>query len=96
MVHSVKVVFSHFIPNYPGEQVELSFDSSNFYDDCEAVVNFEKVLNNRAEGQYRKKNGYVKKQAMHSISKRISISSDQSTLIGGPTIVGSFSHDLGN
>ena len=29
--------------------------SSNFYEHCEAVVNFEKIVNNKVEGQYRKK-----------------------------------------
>jgi len=32
--------------------------SSNFYEHCEAIVNFEKVLENKVAGQYRKnKNG---------------------------------------
>lgn len=29
--------------------------SSNFYEHCEAIVNFEKVLENKVAGQYRKK-----------------------------------------
>lgn len=35
--------------------VESSGNMSNFYEHCEAIVNFEKVLKNRVEGQYRKK-----------------------------------------
>ncbi len=30
-------------------------DTSNFYEHCEAVVNFEKAVKNKVEGQYRKK-----------------------------------------
>jgi hypothetical protein len=32
--------------------------SSNFYEHCEAIVNFEKVLKNKFEGHYRKKKDY--------------------------------------
>lgn len=42
--------------------VELSFSRSNFYDDCEAVVNFEKVLKDKVEGHYRKKKDYRNKK----------------------------------
>ncbi|WP_131539694.1 recombinase family protein [Pedobacter nototheniae] len=35
--------------------VESIGGKSNFYEHCEAIVNFEKVVNNKMEGQYRKK-----------------------------------------
>lgn len=35
--------------------VESIRGSSNFYEHCEAIVNFEKVVKNKIEGQYRKK-----------------------------------------
>lgn len=38
--------------------VESSFNMSNFYEHCEAVVNFEKVVTNKVEGQYRQKKHY--------------------------------------
>lgn len=42
--------------------VESSFNMSNFYEHCEAVVNFEKVVQNKTEGHYRKKKDYRKKK----------------------------------
>ena len=35
--------------------LESSGDMSNFYEHCEAVVNFERTINSKADGQYRKK-----------------------------------------
>ena len=37
------------------DSVESIGGKSNFYEHCEAIVNFEKVVNNKIEGQYRKK-----------------------------------------
>ena len=45
-----------FLPKGLIISVESSGNMSNFYEHCEAVVNFEKVLKNKKiEGQYRKK-----------------------------------------
>ena len=35
--------------------VELSGEKSNFYEHCEAIIDFEKVLMHKIERQYRKK-----------------------------------------
>lgn len=35
--------------------VESIRGSSNFYEHCEAIVDFENLLNNKVERQYRKK-----------------------------------------
>jgi hypothetical protein len=38
-----------------GEAVESIRGSSTLYEHCEAIVNFEKVLKNKIDGQYTKK-----------------------------------------
>ncbi len=38
--------------------VGSSFNMSTFYEHCEAVVNFENVVKNKVDGQYRKKRLY--------------------------------------
>lgn len=42
-------------PSFDELSVESSCNMSNFYEHCAAIVNFEKVINDRFPGKYRNK-----------------------------------------